>query len=175
MHSPYSNVQVGTAVRAIFGSATVLTFLFALLVGEDPRLFAVSGTCGLIWWAWDLLMEYVFLPLGDWLLAVLTGGALTSPPVGSRPTLEETIHFLEHHLEHRASQRVEVNAAIRLEEIYRTVKKDPERARRVVDLVLERYPNAPRLKRFRDARRREGEASRSSAISDRVGANGIDR
>jgi hypothetical protein len=105
----------------------------------------------LIWWGWDLLLEHILLPIGDWLMSVFSGGALTSPPGGARPTLEDTIRFLEGHLERGASPRVEINAAIRLEEIYRTVKKDPERARRVVDLVLERYPNAPKLKRFRDA------------------------
>ena len=64
----------------------------------------------------------------------------------------EGAQFLEGHLERGASPRVEINAAIRLEEIYRTVKQDPERARRVVDLVLERYPTAPKLERFRRQR-----------------------
>ena len=152
MQGPYSQLRVATAIRGIFGTATLVTFLVAVLVKEDPRWFVVSGTCGLIWWGWDLLLEHVFLPIGDWLMSVFAGGALTSPPAGARPNLEDTIRFLEHHLEHGASPRVEINAAIRLEEIYRTVKKDPERARRVVDLVLQRYPDAPKLKRFRKAR-----------------------
>jgi len=152
MRRPNSQLRVATAIRGIFGTATVGTFVVAVLVRDDPRWFAVSGTCGLIWWGWDLLLEHILLPIGDWLMSVFAGGALTSPPAGARPSLEDTITFLEGHLERRASPRVEINAAIRLEEIYRTVKKDPERAKRVVDLVLERYPNAPKLKRFRDAR-----------------------
>ena len=139
-------------MRGIFGTATLGTLLVAVLVREDPRWFVVSGTCGLIWWGWDLLLEHVLLPVGDWLMSVIAGGALTSPPAGARPNLEDNIRFLEGHLERGASPRVEINAAIRLEEIYRTVKKDPERARRVIDLVLERYPDAPKLKRFRENR-----------------------
>jgi hypothetical protein len=156
MRRPQSQIRVATAVRGILGTATLVTFLVGVLTRDDPRWFVVSGTCALIWWGWDLLMEHVLVPLGDWLLSVLTGGELNSPPPGARPTLEETIQFLEGHLERGASPRVEINAAIRLEEIYRTVKRDPERARRVVDLVLGRYPKAPKLKRFRQ--RREVEA-----------------
>jgi len=152
---PPSQVRASTAVRGIFGTATVLTFLVALLARNDPRWFVISGTCATIWWAWDLLMEYVLVPMGDWLMLVLTGGELTSPPPGSRPTMEDTIRLLESHLEHGASRRVDINAALRLEEIYRTVKNDPQSARRVVEVVLERYPDAKRLAKFREAAVRE--------------------
>ncbi|UCD22987.1 MAG: hypothetical protein JSW51_07900 [Gemmatimonadota bacterium] len=148
-------VRVSTAVRGILGTATVVLLLVALLVRDDPRWFVLSGTCGMLWWGWDLLMEHVVTPVGDWLMSVITGGALDSPPPGARPNLEETIEYLEGHLERGASPRVEMNAAIRLEEIYRTVKQDPERARRVVDTILERYPDAPKLKRLRQARESE--------------------
>ncbi len=150
MRRPPSGVKASTAVRGIFGSATVLTFLVALLVREDPRWFVISGACATIWWAWDLLMEYVFIPTGDWFVSILSGGALTSPPPGARPTMEDTIRLLESHLEHGASRKVDINAALRLEEIYRTVKQDPERARRVVEIVLERYPDAEELADFRE-------------------------
>ena len=156
MYRPPSQIRVATVVRAILGTATVVTLLVGILTRDDPRWFVVSGSCGIVWWAWDLLVEHVFAPLGDWLLSVLTGGELNSPPPGARPTLADTVRFLEGHLERGASPRVEINAAIRLEEIYRTVRKDPERARKVIDIVLERYPNAPKLKRFRKAR--EGDA-----------------
>ncbi len=42
-----------------------------------------------------------------------------------RPTLDDTIRLLESHLSQGASRSVEIQAAIRLEEIYRTVKQDP--------------------------------------------------
>jgi hypothetical protein len=159
MRRPPSQLRVSTAVRGIFGTATVLTFLVALLVREDPRWFVISGTCATVWWAWDLLMEHVFVPIGDWFMSVLTGGALTSPPPGARPTMEDTIRLLESHLEHGASRKVDINAALRLEEIYRTVKQDPERARRVVELVLERYPDAEELAKFKEAAVTDGQGS----------------
>jgi hypothetical protein len=156
MGRPPSQVRVSTAVRGIFGTATALTFLVALLIREDPRWYVISGTCATIWWAWDLLMEHVFIPIGDWFLSILTGGALNSPPPGARPTMEDTIRLLESHLERGASRKVDINAALRLEEIYRTVKNDPERAQRVVDKILERYPDAKELERFREESVRDG-------------------
>jgi hypothetical protein len=76
----------------------------------------------------------------------------------TRLTLEDNIRLLERHLEHRTSQKVDINSAIRLEEIYRTVKKDPNRASRVIQTVLDRYPDAPELERFKKAD--EGEQRR---------------
>jgi hypothetical protein len=157
MRRPPSQVRASTAVRGIFGTATILTFLVALLARDDPRWFVISGTCATIWWAWDLLMEYVFVPIGDWLMLVLTGGELTSPPPGARPTMEDTIRLLESHLERGASRHVDINAALRLEEIYRTVKHDAESAKRVVEVALERYPDAKELDRFRSEMVGDGE------------------
>ena len=159
VYRPSHHVRVSTAVRGILGTATVGLLLVGLLVRDDPRWFVLSGTCGMLWWGWDLLIEYVVTPTGDWLMSVIAGGALDSPPPGARPNLEDTIKFLEGHLERGASPRVEMNAAIRLEEIYRTVKKDPARARLVVDTILERYPAAPKLKRLRTARQKHVESA----------------
>ena len=44
-----------------------------------------------------------------------------------------------------------VNAAIRLDEIYRTVKKEPDKARRAVEKVRERYPEASEWERYDEA------------------------
>jgi len=159
VYRPSHHVGVSTAVRGILGTATVGLLVVALLVRDDPRWFALSGTCGMLWWGWDLLMEYVVTPMGDWIMSVITGGALDSPPPGVRPNLADTVKFLEGHLERGASPRVEMNAAIRLEEIFRTVKQDPERARRVVETILERYPDAPKLKRMRELRRKDMESA----------------
>jgi hypothetical protein len=141
-------VKASTTVRAVLGTATIVSLGIALVARTEPRWYAISGACGVLWWAWDLIVEYIIEPLGAWLTAVLMGGALDEPTPGARPSLDDTVRLLESHLERGASRKVDINAAIRLEEIYRVVKKKPEEARRVVDIVLERHPDAPELKRF---------------------------
>ena len=141
--SSHDPVGASKVVRAVFATGTVVFFVVGLLVRDDPRWFAAAGTAGLVWWAWDILLEYLFLPLGDWFFGLLTGQHVGEPMNDLRPTIDDTIRLLESHLEHNASEQVCVNAAIRLEEIYRTVKKDTERAKHVVELVRARYPDAP--------------------------------
>ncbi len=144
-------------VRGVFGTATAVSLAIGLL-GSEPRWFAFAGATGLIWWGWDLMLEHVFLPVGDWVIGAFAGGELDSRAPETRLTLEDNIRLLERHLEHRTSQKVDINSAIRLEEIYRTVKKDPNRASRVIQTVLDRYPDAPELERFKKAD--EGEQRR---------------
>jgi hypothetical protein len=151
-----SEIRVSTAVRFIFATATVITFLAALAIRNEPRLYAASGVFGAIWWGWDLLMEHAFHPLGDWLFGVFAGGSADAGSSQNRLTLDDNIRLLENHLKARTSQKVDLNSAIRLEEIYRSVKKDPERARRVIETVLERYPDAPELERFKKEAERDG-------------------
>ena len=143
-----SEIRVSTVIRGFFGTATIGSLLIALLIG-DARWYAISAACGLVWWAWDLLLEYFLVPLGDWFMGIVTGGVTDQSASQTRLTLEDTIRLLENHLQHHTAPKVDINAAIRLEEIYRTVKKDPERARRVIEIVLERYPDAPELERYR--------------------------
>jgi len=147
-----SSLKVTTAVRLLFGTATFATLAVALLVRTDARWYVISGVLGLIWWGWDLLLEYLFVPIGDWFLSIVVGGALDAPTAGTRPTLDDTVRLLEHHLARPTSRKVDINAAVRLEEIYRVVKKDSVQAQRVIDVVLERYPKARELERFRKAR-----------------------
>jgi hypothetical protein len=135
-------------VRGIFGTATIAFAGIGFVVREDPRWFVASGMCGIVWWSWDLLLEYVFEPMGDWLSDQLVGGGVMGSSAGMRPNMEETIALLESHLRRGASRKVDINAAIRLEEIYRTVKHDPQRAREVIRLARERYPDAPELDRY---------------------------
>ena len=141
-------LSIAKVVRRIFGTATIAFAGVGFLVGEDPRWFLASGFCGIVWWSWDLLLEHVLVPVGDWVSEQLIGGGLTGSSAGMRPTMEETITLLEGHLRRGASRKVDLNAAIRLEEIYRTVKKDPGRAREVIRIVKERYPDAPELGRY---------------------------
>jgi hypothetical protein len=137
-------------IRSVFGTATVAASVIALF-GNEPRWFAFAGVTGLVWWGWDLMLQHVFVPVGDWVMGAFTGGELDSEARETRLTLDDNIRLLERHLVNRTSQKVDINSAIRLEEIYRTVKKDPERARRVIEQVLERYPDAPELERFKRA------------------------
>jgi hypothetical protein len=132
----------------VFATGTVVFFAVGLLVRDDPRWFAAAGALGLVWWVWDILSDYVFLPLSDWFFGLLTGQHVGEPMNDLRPSMDDTIRLLESHLEHDASEQVCVNAAIRLEEIYRTVKKDPKRAQQVVESVREQYPEAPEWERF---------------------------
>ncbi len=145
-----SDIRVSTAVRALFGTACIATLFVAVLVQDDPRWYAISGGLGLIWWAWDLLLEHVLLPVGYWLFDMFTGGPEDPRASQDRLTLDDTIRLLENHLARPTSRKVDINSAIRLEEIYRTVKQDPESARRVIETVLERYPDARELGRYRE-------------------------
>ena len=85
--------------------------------------------------------------MGDWIEQLFTGYSV-GVPHRDRPSLDDLIRLLESHLEQGASRQVDINSAIRLEEIYRTVKQDPEKARAVIAKVRERYPDAPELERF---------------------------
>ena len=146
--SSHDGISASSIVRGVFATGTVTFFVVGLVVHDDPRWFAAAGALGLLWWAWDILLEYVFLPLGDWFFGLLTGYNVGEPLGELRPAIDDTIRLLESHLEHGASEQVCVNAAIRLEEIYRTVKKDAERARRVILTVKEQFPDAPEWERF---------------------------
>jgi hypothetical protein len=145
---PQPPLSVGRVVRTILGTATAVLLVMGFVVRDDPRWLVAAGTCGLIWWGWDLLMEYVFTPIGEWITGAFMGGSIGALPPQARPNLDEVTRLLEGYLRKRASRKVEINAAIRLEEIYRTVKQDPGRARAVIRLVRARYPDAPELERY---------------------------
>ncbi len=130
-------------VRGVFAAGTVVFFVAGLIVRDDPRWFAAAGALGLVWWLWDILLDHVIVPLGDWFLGLLSGAGAGEELGSLRPTIDDMMRLLESHIEKGASEQVCVNAAIRLEEIYRTVKKDPQRARRVIESVREKYPDAP--------------------------------
>jgi hypothetical protein len=137
-----------TVGRAILGTATVLFFVMALVVRDDPRWYVAAGAAGIFWTLWDLVWGHLLAPLGHWIVLAFSGG-LGGPPPNVRPTLEDTIRLLESHITANAARRVQLQAAIRLEEIYRTVKNDPGRARDVIRRVRERFPDAWELDRYR--------------------------
>lgn len=144
----YFEISASKVVRGVFAAGTVVFFVVGLAIRDDPRWFAAAGTLGIIWWIWDILVDHLFRPTGEWFFGVLTGHSGVEPLGELRPTIDDTIRFLESHIEHGASEQVCVNAAIRLEEIYRTVKNDPKRASEVVQSAKERFPNAPEWERW---------------------------
>jgi hypothetical protein len=137
----------GAVVRSLLGGATVVSLVFGWWLGGDARILALSSALGTVWLAWDLLTDYVIGPVAGFLGQVLSGQVGVQPSDATRPSLEDTIRLLENHIDHHASRHVQVNAALRLAEIYRTVKHDPERAHQVVERVRARFPDATELKR----------------------------
>jgi hypothetical protein len=146
--SEREQVTVGRIVRTLFGTATATLLVAAFALGGNPRVFAAAAACGTVWWAWDVLAVHVFAPVGEWITDVIVGGGVGASDASTRPSLDEVVEMLERHLERPTSRQLDINAAIRLEEIYRTVKQDPAASRRVVEVVRSRYPDAPELARF---------------------------
>jgi hypothetical protein len=136
-------------VRAALAVATVGFGVLGLALGA-PRFLAAAGVLGIIWTAWDVMWDRVLGPAADWITRVLTEGLSEGPPADTRPTLDDTIRLLESHLARDAARSVHLQAAIRLEAIYRTVRKDPARAREVIAAIRARYPDAPELARFEE-------------------------
>ena len=132
------------AGRLILAAATVTSAVLGFL--GDARWFAASGAFGLAWWGWDAVWGKVVGPLGGWFLGMLTGtsGVETPPEI----TADDTIRLLEDHLRSDAVPRhVQIQSALRLAEIYRTSKHDPQRAVEVLAQVRARWPDAPEWRR----------------------------
>ncbi|MGA2383427.1 MAG: hypothetical protein ABSG61_08325 [Gemmatimonadales bacterium] len=134
----------GVVGRRFFATATVAAALLGLL--GDPRWFAASGAFGIAWWGWDAIWENVFGPFGAWFTGMLAGtSGVEAPP---DLTVDDTIRLLEGHLSADAVPRhVQIQSALRLAEIYRLAKEDPQRARDVIARVRARWPDAPELQR----------------------------
>ena len=136
-----SALSPSAVVRGFLATATVVFAVLGFVIGHEPRLFVASAAFGGLWWGWDLIVEYVFRPFERIFQHVLGGGLLTGSSADTRPDLDDIIRLLENHLKNPTSRQVDINAALRLEEIYRLVKKDEARAREVVRIVRERYPD----------------------------------
>ena len=130
-------------VRAVFATAAVVFAGLGLLIRE-PRLLIAAGVFGILWTLWDVFWDRWIAPGSAWMLRTLTEGTGGDLP-NIRPTLDDTIRLLENHLAGTASPRVRIQAAIRLEEIYRTVKKDPVRARELLVRARVLFPDSPEL------------------------------
>jgi len=136
-------LQPEAIVRGLFAAATIVFGGLGLVIRET-RLLVAAGAFGILWTVWDVLWDRVIGPGTEWVFRTLTEGAGGAPP-NIRPTLDDTIRLLERHLAGDASRSVHIQAALRLEEIYRTIRKDPARARAVLEAARARYPDAPEL------------------------------
>jgi hypothetical protein len=143
---PYASPRI--VGRRLLATATVVAALLGLV--GDARWFAASGAFGIAWWGWDFIWGNVFGPLGSWFTGMLTGtSSVESPP---DLTVDDTIRLLEHHLAADGVPRhVQIQAALRLAEIYRLSKQDPQRAREVLERTRERWPDAPELQPPRES------------------------
>lgn len=140
------NPPPSAVVRWALGAATV-AFFAAGLLGKSSAAFVAAGAFGTMWWAWDLLVDNVLTPLGDWLSGLLTGDALAgddSDPL----TLEQTAELLERRLRPGVAPHIVIQAALRLEEIYRMDWHDPDKARAVIARARELVGNVPQLARY---------------------------
>jgi hypothetical protein len=139
-----SGIRPDAVVRAVFATATVVFGGLGLLI-RDGRLLVAAGAFGILWTVWDVLWNRVISPGAEWGFRTLTEGSGGPSPPNIRPTIDDTIRLLESHLARDASRSVHIQSALRLEEIYRTLRKDPARARAVLDAARARYPDAPEL------------------------------
>jgi hypothetical protein len=145
-----SSITLSSAVRRVLGLATLVFVVAGFVFDRNTPLFVAAGACATMWWAWDFLVEFVFEPIEDFVHYLLQGGAAQNDRSGLRPSLDDTVRLLENHIANPTSAKVDINAAIRLEEIYRTAKKDPAKAQEVLRTVRARYPDAPELQRYGD-------------------------
>ena len=144
--SPYGlDTSPSVVGRRFLATATVAAALFGLL--SDARWFAASGAFGVAWWGWDFIWQNVLGPLGGLFIGMLTGTSSVETPPDL--TADDTIRLLEDHLAADATPRhVQIQSALRLAEIYRLNKQDPQRAREVIARVRARWPDAPELQRI---------------------------
>jgi hypothetical protein len=133
--------------RFAFGAATLLSVGLALF--GDTRWFAGSAMFGAFWWLWDFFWDNVLGPFGGWLNGLLTG--TSGAPDAPRLTTDDTIRMLEDHLRSDGVPRhVQIQSAIRLEELYRLGRKDPAKAAEAIRLARARWPDAPELRAYGD-------------------------
>jgi len=134
--------------RRALAIATVLSVILG--VAGDARWFGASAALGTAWWAWDYLWANVIGPLGDWFTGMLTGTVSVEEPPDL--SLDDTVRLLESHLAATDTpQHVQIQSALRLAEIYQINRKDPAKAREVIERVRARWPDAPQLRRFTES------------------------
>ncbi len=148
---PGGGINPSRIPRAAFAAATIVTAALGFIlefsgIEGSARLFVASGAFGLIWWAWDLIVDYVTTPLGRWAQSMMEGGSLKYTP--PRYGVDDTIRVLEQRLARGGGRKQEIQTAMRLADIYRGVKRDEIKARAVISRVREKYPEALELSTY---------------------------
>jgi len=128
--------------RTTLAGATWGSVLLAF-VTHDKRWFAASALFGAMWFIADSLAGKIFAPLAEFVLGWMRGDQ--DLPVELRPTVDDTIRLLEHHIENHADRHVQIQAALRLADIYRAVHRDDEKAAQILEKVRSRFPDAREL------------------------------
>lgn len=141
------DLSPGKVVRGFLAAATLVFGVVGLLSGE-AKAWAASGAFGLMWAGWDFLGAYFFGPVGGWISRLWTGEVGADGAADLRPTLDDTVRLLENHLQPGGARSVVVQSAIRLEEIYRTIRGDAVKAREVIARARELFPDAEELRHY---------------------------
>jgi hypothetical protein len=132
-----------SVVRVFLGTATWGSLGLGLLT-RDVRWFMTAGALGTIWWLADFLWNRIMTPLGGFLAQAARGeGAL--PPPGPLLSVEDTVRLLEAHIEGDSSRHVQIQAALRLADLYRAAYHDNVRALEIIERVRTRFPDAKEL------------------------------
>jgi hypothetical protein len=137
-----SELNAYSVVRVFLGTATWGSLGLGLLT-RDARWFVTAGALGTIWWLADFLWNRIIAPFGGFLAQVARGEVDQSP--ASTLSVEDTVRLLEAHIEGDASRHVQIQAAIRLADIYRAAYHDNARAIEVIRRVKGRFPDAEEL------------------------------
>ena len=133
-------------VRWVLAAATAVFAILGLALRDDPRWFAASGLCGLLWGGWDFVASRVLDPLGDWASHRMMPAAPGGSSYGATAEVDDAIRRLEDQWQAGSSRQEDLRIALQLADLHRVAKRDPESARRVLARARERYPDAPELR-----------------------------
>ncbi len=137
----------GIVGRRFLAGATVLAAIGG--IAGDSKWLGAAAALGTAWWGWDFLCDNVFGPLGRLLTAMITGTSLIEQ--GPDLSVDDRIRLLENNLAgDGVTRHVQIQSALRLAEIYQLTRKDPAKAREVIERAKEKWPDAPELKLFED-------------------------
>jgi hypothetical protein len=139
-----SDLTAYTVIRMFLGTATWVSVGLGLLT-RDVRWFVTAGALGTIWWLADFLWNRVVTPFGEFLEQVARG-EIDPPPASAVLSVEDTVRLLEDHINGDASRQVQIQAALRLADLYRAAYHDNARAVDVIRRVKNRFPDAEELK-----------------------------
>ena len=130
-------------VRIILGAASWGALGIALWT-KDLRWAAASCGFGTFWWFSDFFGSRIFRPFGGLVLQVFRGGP--GRPVLDQRTIHDAMSELEIQvLDQATSREVQIQAALRLSDLYRVINQDEVRAEAVMNLVRGRFPDAVEL------------------------------